>query len=137
MAQVALWSQGGVSVSIFDCSTHLHVSVAALALLMSRLPARFSTDLTTLWAGLSEDRKWRKDIAEAMLRSKLLNGPEVDTHLCKVLQISRSPTQPVEFAVHIVRPTSRTQNLAFGHNARPNEQMSVLQLAQPTHRLLL
>ena len=70
---------------------------------MSRLPVRFSTDLTTLWAGLAEDRKWRKDIAEALLRAKLLNGPEIDTHLCKVLQISRSPTQPVEFAVHIVR----------------------------------
>jgi hypothetical protein len=55
-------------------------------------------------SGLADDRKWRKDIAESMLRAKLLNGPEVDTHLCKVLQISRSPTQPVEFAVHIVRP---------------------------------
>jgi len=90
------------ALSLGYCSMHLHTSVASLALLMGRLPARFSTDLTSLWAGLADDRKWRKDIAESMLRAKLLNGPEVDTHLCKVLQISRSPTQPVEFAVHIV-----------------------------------
>jgi hypothetical protein len=91
---------------LISCSLHLIASVAALALLMSRLPPRFSTDLTSLWAGLADDRKWRKDIAESMLRAKLLNGPEVDTHLCKVLQISRSATQPVEFAVHIVRSNS-------------------------------
>lgn len=108
---------------VIFCSLHLNASVAALALLMSRLPPRFSTDLTSLWAGLADDRKWRKDIAESMLRVKLLNGPEVDTHLCKVLQISRSATQPVEFAVHIVRSASY---LATQHSYDEDAYNSIL-----------
>lgn len=86
------------------CSLHVQASVAALSLLKGRLPARFSTDLTGLWTGLAEDRKWRKDIAEALLRAKLINGPEMDADLNKTLQLNRSSTQAVEFAVHLVRP---------------------------------
>ena len=88
------------------CSLHVQASVAALSLLKSRLPGRFPTDLTALWTSLAEDRKWRKDVAEALLRVRLLNGPEMDAHLNKILQLSRSSTQAVEFAVHLVRVSS-------------------------------
>lgn len=84
------------------CSLHVQASVAALSLLKARLPGRFPTELTGLWTGLAEDRKWRRDVAEALLRARLLNGPEMDAHLSKVLQLSRSSTQTVEFAVHLV-----------------------------------
>ena len=82
----------------------MQASVAALSLLKARLPGRFPTELTGLWTGLAEDRKWRRDVAEALLRARLLNGPEMDAHLSKVLQLSRSSTQTVEFAVHLVSP---------------------------------
>ena len=89
---------------LWCCSLHVQASAAALSLLKGRLPGRFPTDLTGLWTGLAEDRKWRKDVAEALLRARLLNGPDMDAHLSKVLQLSRSSTQAVEFAVHLVRP---------------------------------
>ncbi len=41
-------------------------------------------------------------MAEALLRARLLNGPELDAHLSKVLQLGRSSTQTLEFAVHLV-----------------------------------
>ena len=84
----------------------MQASAAALLLLRERLPGRFPTDLTGLWTGLAEDRKWRKDVAEALLRARLLSGPEMDAHLNKVLQLNRSSTQAVEFAVHVVRSPS-------------------------------
>lgn len=80
----------------------MQASVAALSLLKARLPGRFPTELTGLWTGLTDDRKWRRDVAEALLRARLLNGPEMDAHLAKILQMSRSSSQTVEFAVHMV-----------------------------------
>ena len=98
------------------CSLHVQASVAALSLLKARLPGRFPTELTGLWTGLAEDRKWRRDIAEALLRAKLLNGPEMDAHLSKVLQLSRSSTQTVEFAVHLVSPPFWLLGTVCRHN---------------------
>ena len=55
---------------------------------------------------MTEDRRWRKDIPEALLKARLLNGPEMDAHLHKALQISRSSTPLIEFIVHLVSPFS-------------------------------
>lgn len=85
-----------------DCSLHTTSSVAAIVLLRSRLPPRFPAELTALWIGLPDDRKWRKDVVEALLRAKLLHAPELDAHMSKFLQLNRSSAQPVEFAVHLV-----------------------------------
>lgn len=89
----------------------MQASVAALTLLKGRLPGRFPTDLTALWTSLAEDRKWRKDVAEGLLQARLLNGPEMDAHLNKILQLSRPPTQAVEFAVHLASPLSPTATI--------------------------
>lgn len=62
-----------------------------------------TADLTATWIGLPDDRKWRKDVAEAALRARALNAPELDAHLSKVLHLNRATAQPVEFAVHLVR----------------------------------
>lgn len=90
------------TLDVLLCSLHVQASVAALSLLKARLPGRFPTELTGLWTGLTDDRKWRRDVAEALLRARLLNGPEMDAHLAKILQMSRSSSQTVEFAVHMV-----------------------------------
>ena len=96
MARVLIW--------LIACSLHTAACVAAIVLIQSRrLSPRFPADLTALWVGLADDRKWRKDAAEALLRARLLHAPELDAHLSKVLQTQRSTAQPVEFAVHLVR----------------------------------
>ena len=67
---------------------HTGASAAALAALRdSGVLRRLGVDATAWWAGLPDERKWRRDAGEALLRARLLHPPDLDAHLSQVLLV--------------------------------------------------
>jgi hypothetical protein len=64
---------------------------------------RMPLELTAMWAGLADERKWRRDAGEALVRARLLSPPDLDAHLAKVLGTGRPGGGALDFAVHLVR----------------------------------
>ena len=75
---------------------------AALACLRDRAVRRLAADVTAWWAAAPDDRRWRRDAGEALLRARLLQPAAVDGLLTKALASGR-PGGAMEFAVHAVR----------------------------------
>ena len=63
---------------------------------------RLAADATAWWASAPDDRRWRRDAGEALLRARLLQPAAVDGVLTKALASGR-PGGAMEFAVHAVR----------------------------------
>lgn len=82
---------------------------AALQSLALRLPeGRMAREMASLWSSLgrtpSDDRKWRYDAIEALLRHRLLTLPDVDAQVAEVRPVHSSmlpgarlwPVQPCQ-----------------------------------------
>ncbi|KAK9843414.1 hypothetical protein WJX81_000935 [Elliptochloris bilobata] len=83
---------------------HTGASATALAALRdSGVLRRLGADATAWWGGLPDERKWRRDAGEALLRARLLHPPDLDAHLSQVLGSGQLGHMAVDFAVHVVR----------------------------------
>lgn len=70
------------------CRLHTGASVAALEILRDSGMKRLPVELTGWWVGIQDERKWRRDAGEALVRARMLQAPDLDAHLAKV----RSPS---------------------------------------------
>ncbi|KAK9916879.1 hypothetical protein WJX75_008268 [Coccomyxa subellipsoidea] len=82
---------------------HTGASVAALTILRDAALKRLPAELTGWWIAIVDERKWRRDTGEALVRARLFQLPDLDAHLAKVLSSGRLGAPPLEFAAHIVR----------------------------------
>lgn len=67
------------------CRLHTGASAAALVILRDSAVKRLPQELTSWWAGLLDERKWRKDAGETLVRNRLFHAPDLDAHLTKVV----------------------------------------------------
>lgn len=81
---------------MWQCRLHTQALATALHALALRLPdGRLAREVSSGWASLSravgDDRKWRFDAIESLLRNHLLLLPDLDGQVAEVcLQIIRS-----------------------------------------------
>ena len=80
---------------------HTGASVAALTILRDSALKRLPAELTALWVAMIDERKWRRDAGEALVRARLFQAPDLDAHLAKVfppfppLSTSSTPACPL------------------------------------------
>lgn len=79
-------------------------SVAALTLLGSQANGQtLVSDLTQTWISMGDERKWRKEGVEALVRARLLTLSELDSHVYKKLSAKQGFPAAVECALNLVR----------------------------------
>ena len=63
---------------------------------------RLPLEATAMWTALPDERKWRRDAGEALLRARLLSLPDLDAHLAKAGQPapSRAPADSPAICSH-------------------------------------
>ena len=66
------------------CRLHTGATAAALEILRDSACKRLPLEVTAMWAALADERKWRRDAGETLLRARLLSLPDLDAHLAKV-----------------------------------------------------
>ena len=90
-----------LSSSLF-CSLYVTASIAALSLLKAHATRQtLVADITQTWANMVDERKWRKDVCEALIRSGLLSIAEFDMQVFKRLTAKQSFPNAVECALHM------------------------------------
>jgi hypothetical protein len=72
---------------------HTGASAAALGALRDGPLRRLGADCTAWWAGLPDERKWRREAGEALLRARLLHPPELDAHLSQARPRAPAPAR--------------------------------------------
>ncbi len=72
---------------------HTGASAAALGALRDGPLRRLGADCTAWWAGLPDERKWRREAGEALLRARLLHPPELDAHLSQARRRAPAPAR--------------------------------------------
>lgn len=87
---------------------HTTAMAAALQSLALRLPeGRMAREMASLWSSLgrtpSDDRKWRYDAIEALLRHRLLTLPDVDAQVAEALASPQRLQVVEECAAKLVR----------------------------------
>jgi hypothetical protein len=73
---------------------HTGASVAALTILRDAALKRLPAELTGWWIAIVDERKWRRDTGEALVRARLFQLPDLDAHLAKVF----NPSPPCSFS---------------------------------------
>lgn len=59
--------------------------MAALEILRDAALKRLAAEVTGWWAAIVDERKWRRDAGEALVRARMFQAPDLDAHLAKVL----------------------------------------------------
>ena len=80
---------------------HTGASVAALTILRDAALKRLPAELTVCWIAIVDERKWRRDAGEALVRARLFQLPDLDAHLAKVTTLALRHTLPVSALVPV------------------------------------
>lgn len=69
--------------------------MAALTILRDAALKRLPAELTGWWVAIVDERKWRRDTGEALVRARLFQLPDLDAHLAKVSNFSPPRSFPL------------------------------------------